>query len=51
MIIAHLVAQAAAAWMHQLQTPQPKAFDRNETPLGSVVISGTGLGLPGAEKP
>ncbi len=27
-----------------------KAFDRNETPLGSIVISGTGLGLPGAEK-
>ncbi len=27
------------------------AFDRNETPLGSIVISGTGLGLPGAEKP
>jgi hypothetical protein len=26
-------------------------FDRNAVPAGSVVISGTGLGLPGAEKP
>ncbi len=26
------------------------AYDRNATPLGSVVISGAGLGLPGAEK-
>ncbi len=25
-------------------------YDRNRPPLGSVVISGTGLGLPGAEK-
>jgi len=30
---------------------QPAAFDRNTAPPGSVVISGTGLGLPGAEKP
>ncbi|NOK88154.1 MAG: Malonyl CoA-acyl carrier protein transacylase [Chloroflexi bacterium AL-N15] len=29
----------------------PKTFDRNDVPQGSVVISGTGLGLPGAEKP
>ncbi|HSB36175.1 MAG TPA: beta-ketoacyl synthase N-terminal-like domain-containing protein, partial [Thermoanaerobaculia bacterium] len=27
------------------------ALDRNETPRGSIVVSGTGLGLPGAEKP
>jgi acyl transferase domain-containing protein/NADP-dependent 3-hydroxy acid dehydrogenase YdfG len=27
------------------------AYDRNEVPLGSVVISGTGLGLPGTGKP
>jgi malonyl CoA-acyl carrier protein transacylase len=27
------------------------AFDRNETPRGSIIISGTGLGLPGADKP
>ncbi|MBI3941379.1 MAG: SDR family NAD(P)-dependent oxidoreductase [Chloroflexi bacterium] len=25
-------------------------YDRNDVPVGSVVISGTGLGLPGAEK-
>ena len=28
----------------------PTAYDRNAIPTGSVVISGTGLGLPGAEK-
>ncbi|HRQ13822.1 MAG TPA: beta-ketoacyl synthase N-terminal-like domain-containing protein, partial [Promineifilum sp.] len=28
-----------------------RVYDRNETPLGSIVISGTGLGLPGIEKP
>ncbi len=49
-LITHLVAQAVQQIVHQMQTSQPKAFDRNETPLGSVVISGTGLGLPGAEK-
>ena len=33
-------------------TPRPALpFDRNNEPLGSVVISGTGLGLPGADKP
>ena len=37
------------------QQPQPNgqpagAYDRNLPPRGSVVISGTGLGLPGAEK-
>ena len=26
-------------------------YDRNEVPPGSIVISGTGLGLPGADKP
>ena len=26
-------------------------YDRNDVPLGSIVISGTGLGLPGADKP
>ncbi|TAH51278.1 MAG: SDR family NAD(P)-dependent oxidoreductase [Chloroflexota bacterium] len=36
-----------------LQTPSPVTrhpYDRNETPRGSIVITGTGLGLPGAEK-
>ncbi|MBP6787789.1 MAG: acyltransferase domain-containing protein, partial [Candidatus Promineofilum sp.] len=27
-----------------------RVYDRNETPLGSIVISGTGLGLPGSDK-
>ena len=32
--------------------PRPTLpFDRNDEPLGSVVITGTGLGLPGADKP
>ncbi|MBL8154915.1 MAG: acyltransferase domain-containing protein, partial [Anaerolineae bacterium] len=31
--------------------PAPAVYDRNTPPLGSVVITGTGLGLPGAEKP
>ncbi len=30
--------------------PSQAAYDRNLPPTGSVVISGTGLGLPGAEK-
>ncbi|MCB0044825.1 MAG: SDR family NAD(P)-dependent oxidoreductase [Caldilineaceae bacterium] len=30
---------------------QSPRFDRNNEPAGSVVISGTGLGLPGANKP
>jgi len=32
-------------------TPGASVYDRNLPPAGSVVISGTGLGLPGAEKP
>ncbi|GIL15579.1 MAG: hypothetical protein BroJett039_07520 [Chloroflexota bacterium] len=32
------------------QSPNHQAYDRNETPRGSIVITGTGLGLPGAEK-
>jgi len=32
------------------QSPNSQAYDRNEPPRGSIVISGTGLGLPGAEK-
>ncbi|WP_129670555.1 type I polyketide synthase [Candidatus Chloroploca sp. Khr17] len=31
--------------------PHPTAYDRNRPPAGSIVISGTGLGLPGAAKP
>ncbi len=39
--------------LQQLSTSSQAAtapYDRNQTPLGSVVISGTGLGLPGSEK-
>ena len=32
------------------QMDKRRVYDRNEIPSGSVVISGTGLGLPGAEK-
>ncbi|MEZ4539853.1 MAG: SDR family NAD(P)-dependent oxidoreductase [Chloroflexota bacterium] len=32
------------------QAAHRRVYDRNETPLGSVVISGTGLGLPGVDK-
>ncbi|MCC6169530.1 MAG: SDR family NAD(P)-dependent oxidoreductase, partial [Caldilineaceae bacterium] len=48
------LAQALQQWMAQ-STAAPaaydRAFNRNDTPLGSIVISGTGLGLPGASKP
>ena len=42
--------------IESLPTSAPSArpdgpYDRNEVPLGSIVISGTGLGLPGADKP
>ena len=33
------------------RTSPARPYDRNDVPLGSVVITGTGLGLPGAEKP
>jgi malonyl CoA-acyl carrier protein transacylase len=45
--------QSIAATQHSTLNTQHSAvpFDRNSIPAGSVVISGTGLGLPGAEKP
>ncbi|MCP4426266.1 MAG: acyltransferase domain-containing protein, partial [Chloroflexi bacterium] len=43
-----LSQQQSSIVNHQSSIPHP--YDRNATPLGSVVISGTGLGLPGAEK-
>ncbi len=48
-----VLGQLAQVLQQALQT-QPRGqqpFDRNDAPLGSVVVSGTGLGLPGAEKP
>src|SRR6185503_14199929 len=44
-----LANQQASAWSGV--AAQSPIYDRNAVPLGSVVISGTGLGLPGAEKP
>ena len=53
--LAQLLAQALTAASRPAQSPDslspaPRAFDRNEVPLGSVVISGAGLGLPGTRK-
>ena len=44
-----LLAQAISNLQSPISNPRP--FDRNDAPLGSIVVSGTGLGLPGAEKP
>ncbi len=50
--VAELLAQALQQITNRpiAQSPNHQAFDRNETPRGSIVITGTGLGLPGAEK-
>ncbi|MBX7252358.1 MAG: acyltransferase domain-containing protein, partial [Candidatus Promineofilum sp.] len=48
--LAQALTQALQANGQAHAAPQ-RAYDRNETPLGSVIISGTGLGLPGANKP
>ncbi|MEI2690905.1 MAG: beta-ketoacyl synthase N-terminal-like domain-containing protein [Anaerolineae bacterium] len=51
------LAQALQQAMSNAALQQPAAshsqtpYDRNQVPLGSVVISGTGLGLPGPNKP
>ncbi|MBX0327495.1 SDR family NAD(P)-dependent oxidoreductase, partial [Oscillochloris sp. ZM17-4] len=46
-----LLAQALqSAPQPPTPNPQPLPYDRDTPPLGSVVISGTGLGLPGADK-
>ncbi|MFI5120521.1 MAG: SDR family NAD(P)-dependent oxidoreductase [Thermoanaerobaculia bacterium] len=37
--------------LRDLAPASSRAHDRNEEPAGSIVISGTGLGLPGTEKP
>ncbi|HHY50555.1 MAG TPA: acyltransferase domain-containing protein, partial [Alphaproteobacteria bacterium] len=55
--LARMLAQALSQTAASGTGPSPlvagpsSAFDRNDVPLGSVVISGTGLGLPGAHKP
>ena len=47
------LAQVLQQAMSNLQpaTSHLQPYDRNEPPLGSVVVSGTGLGLPGPNKP
>ncbi len=51
--LGQLLAQALQQVAGTQQTPNtsPQVYDRNAIPTGSVVISGTGLGLPGAGKP
>ena len=44
------VAQLMATLLQSLHQPGPRVIDRNDAPSGSIVITGTGLGLPGAEK-
>jgi acyl transferase domain-containing protein len=44
------VLQQAMSNLQPATRNLPTPYDRNQTPLGSVVISGTGLGLPGPNK-
>ncbi|NWF71259.1 MAG: acyltransferase domain-containing protein, partial [Chloroflexi bacterium] len=48
--IQNAVTQAVAQNVTPGAAPQ-RVFDRDDVPQGSIIISGTGLGLPGAEKP
>jgi acyl transferase domain-containing protein len=47
------LGQALLQTLQQLAAPRHSqlAYDRNDVQAGSVVITGTGLGLPGANKP
>ncbi|MDW8318876.1 MAG: beta-ketoacyl synthase N-terminal-like domain-containing protein, partial [Anaerolineae bacterium] len=45
------LSQALSGLQASAASPAQRPYDRNEPPLGSVVISGTGLGLPGPNKP
>ena len=47
--LAQVLQQAMSNVQPATRNLQPS--DRNDPPLGSVVISGTGLGLPGPNKP
>ena len=49
--LAELLSQTLLQLNNHEMAPGVRPYDRNETPLGSIVVSGTGLGLPGAEKP
>ncbi|MCL4845974.1 MAG: acyltransferase domain-containing protein, partial [Acidobacteria bacterium] len=44
------IASLFASALQAAASPVARPFDRNDPPTGSVVITGTGLGLPGAEK-
>ncbi|MCP5010784.1 MAG: beta-ketoacyl synthase, partial [Aestuariibacter sp.] len=48
--LSQLLAQALQQTNIQNQPGAERPYDRDRPPLGSVVISGTGLGLPGSEK-
>ncbi len=50
-VVRRLLAQALETAPASGSGSSPRALDRNEAPSGSIVITGTGLGLPGAEKP
>ncbi len=47
-VLAQALQQMSGATQHAPRTTQ---YDRNDEPAGSVIVSGTGLGLPGANKP
>ncbi len=49
-LLAEALRAAGTAERGAAAHPTGGAYDRNLPPTGSVVISGTGLGLPGAEK-
>jgi 3-oxoacyl-(acyl-carrier-protein) synthase len=45
-----LTSASRAAPSADAQSFAPRSVDRNDVPLGSVIISGAGLGLPGTRK-
>jgi acyl transferase domain-containing protein/NAD(P)-dependent dehydrogenase (short-subunit alcohol dehydrogenase family)/acyl carrier protein len=48
--LSQLLAQALQQTNQPASQPLPAVYDYHAVPTGSVVVSGTGLGLPGAEK-
>jgi malonyl CoA-acyl carrier protein transacylase len=50
--LGQILAQAIQSAVERaVSSPTPRRYDRNDPPTGSVIISGTGLGLPGQNKP
>ncbi|HLA77628.1 MAG TPA: SDR family NAD(P)-dependent oxidoreductase [Vicinamibacteria bacterium] len=45
------ITQLLTQTLERLGSVPGAPYDRNQVPLGSIVVSGTGLGLPGADKP